>query len=78
MGAVCLEENIFLTWDPEGRELLMVRRQAPLFEQGGGGQLGEKALLALPLIYGNRCQVSGSWLCGNHCQVLLPRLSSTS
>lgn len=77
MGAVCLEENIFLTWDPGGRELLMVRRQAPLFEHGDGGQWGEKALLAIPLTYRSRCQVSGSWLCGTHNQVLLLRLSST-
>lgn len=44
MGAACLEKNIFLIWDPGRRELLMVRRQAPLCERvsmrvvGGRGE----------------------------------------
>ena len=40
MGVACLEKNIFLIWDPGGRELLIVRRQVPLCERVSMGVVG--------------------------------------
>ena len=79
MGVACLEKNIFLIWDPGGRELLIVRRQVPLCERVSMGVVGGpgegSAGSSTNSEVDAKCQAHGSVAPSIRC--CSPRLSST-